>query len=346
MTPAAASLSLLANPEWLAHRYLADDNALRLCRVSRARHGEIPFLTDEYLGDDREIADISWDRAVREAEPGPVHFLFHSAFCASTLLVRALDAPGIAMGLSEPVLLNDIVGRRRRREIDVPGTAALFDGALTVLGRPWSPGEAVVIKPSNILNPLAAGLLALRPEAKAIVLFAPLETFLTSVARKGMFCRLWVRELLDGLIQDQAVDFGFSGGEYFRQTDLQCAAIGWLAQHRLFQALIARFGPGRVRALSSEALLGDPAATITATGRHFDLPLSAERAVAISRSEVFRIHSKSREGFDADRRAVEYEKVRAAHGEEIAMAAEWARTVANQFAIPFALDAALVCAPG
>ena len=47
-------------------------------------------------------------------EQAPIHFIFHSAFCASTMLVRALDVPGSAMGISEPVILNDMVGWRRR----------------------------------------------------------------------------------------------------------------------------------------------------------------------------------------------------------------------------------------
>ena len=342
MKPPGTASSLLKNPEWLAHRYLAANNAVRLRRVSRARHGGIPFLTDEYLGADAEVADMPWDRAVAETEPGSVHFLFHSAFCASTLLVRAFDCPGVAMGLSEPVLLNDLVGCRRRREIDVPGAAALFDGALTLLGRPWSPGEAVMIKPSNILNPLAAGLMSLRPEAKAIVLFAPLETFLTSVARKGMFCRLWARELLEGLIQDEAVDFGFTAADYFRQTDLQCAAVGWLAQQSLFQALIARFGSSRIRALSSERFLAEPAQTLSAVALHYGLPLKEDCAKAISESALFQAHSKSGESFDHNLRAKVYDGVRAAHGEEITMVVEWTQTIAKQFDIPFELNAELL----
>ena len=249
------------------------------------------------------------------------------------------------MGLSEPVILNDIVGRRRRGEIDVHGTGQLFDAALTLLGRPWSVGEAVIIKPSNILNPLAAGLLALRPQAKAIILFAPLETFLVSVARKGMHCRLWARELLEGLIQEGVADLGFTPTDIFRQTDLQCAAVGWLVQHRLFVELFNRYGASRVRSLSSEQLLADPVATLTSAGSHFELAIDRLVASQVAAGPVFSRHSKSGERFDRKRRSLAYEEVRLAHSDEIAMVVEWARAVAVSAGLSFDLAEELARCP-
>src|SRR3546814_7318944 len=77
-----------------------------------------------------------------------------------------------------------------------------MDGALAMLARSFAPDEAVIVKPSNIFNPLARGALTLRPEARAILLYAPLRAFLLSVARKGMWCRLWCRELLETYLAD------------------------------------------------------------------------------------------------------------------------------------------------
>ena len=334
--------TVIADPEWLAHRYLRPSDEVQFRLVSRDLHRTIPFLTDEYLGTSADIARLRFPSTLAAGFPNPVHFVFHSAFCASTLLTRALDREGMAMGLSEPVILNDIVGLRRRGEIDERGTARLLDGALNMLARPWSPGEPVIVKPSNVVNPLASGLLVLRPDAKAILLFAPLETFLTSVARKGMFCRLWVRELLEGLIREGIADFGFSASDVFRQTDLQCAAIGWLAQHRLFGQLVASYGPSRVRSLSSEALLSAPADVLLAVSRHLDLPLDLELAQAIAEGPVFSRHSKSGNAFNTGDRAIAYEQVRNSHKDEIGMVTAWARAVAGAAGVPFDLGADLM----
>src|SRR3546814_7774236 len=66
----------------------------------------------------------------------------------------------------------------------------------------------------------------LRPDTKALLLHAPLPEFLLSVARKGLWCRLWARELLEGLIRENLVDLGFETRDYFRLSDLQVAEIG------------------------------------------------------------------------------------------------------------------------
>src|SRR3546814_8328819 len=109
-------------------------------------------------------------------------------------------------------------------------------------------------------------MMALRPDTKALLLHAPLPEFLLSVARKGLWCRLWARELLEGLIRENLVDLGFETRDYFRLSDLQVAAVGWLAQQRLFIALANRF-PDRVRTLDSERLLAEPAPAIEELGR-------------------------------------------------------------------------------
>src|SRR3546814_172325 len=186
-----------ADPAWLAHRYDAAGDRLLFRHVPRAMHRDGPFLTDELIGDrPQAIIARAEGVAAARAHAGPIHFIFHSAFCASTLLVRALDMPGHAMGLSEPVLLNDITGLRRRGERNGAQLARLLDDALLLLARRWGPAETLVVKPSNILAGLMVPMMALRPDTKALLLHAPLPEFLLSVARKGLWCRLWARELL------------------------------------------------------------------------------------------------------------------------------------------------------
>lgn len=331
------------DPQWIAHRLDRAADMVQLRHVPRALHGGFPFLTEEYVGDQPMRSTPRADAVARaRARQAPLRLIFHSAFCASTLLCRAFDRPGVAMGLSEPPILNDIVGMRRRREIDQRQTAQALDEAMALLARPWQAGEAVVVKPSNILNPLAAGMLLLRPEAKAVLLHAPLPVFLASVARKGMWCRLWVRELLEGMLTDGAVDLGFAPEDYFRHTDLQCAAVGWLAQHRLFAAMVDRFGPDRVVTLDSETLLTDPAACLRALAQHFDLPVDAALAAELASGPAFRRHSKFGGQFDAADRAAERDAALAVHGDEIDKVTIWAEAVAAAQSLPMQLPGRLL----
>lgn len=336
--PAAPPFSL-ADAAWLAHRYDASTDGVRFRHVPRALHAGFPFLTEDNIGG-CPAAELPRAAAIAAAPDAPLHFIFHSAFCASTLLCRALDRPGVAMGLSEPVILNDIVGIRRRREADARRIGELTDHALRLLARPWAPGEAVVVKPSTVLNPLAAGLLTLRPQARAVLLTAPLETFLASVARKGMWCRLWVRELLEGYLTDGAIDLGFEARDYLRHTDLQVAAVGWLAQQALFHALAARFGD-RIASLDSEGLTAAPKSLLGPVAQHFGLSLDAAAVRDIVAGPVFHRHSKFGTDFSPEDRRREQAEAAAAHGEEVAYVAEWARAVAANAGIAMALPRAL-----
>ena len=329
------------DPQWIAHRYEEGRDAVHFVQVPRAEHGGFPFLTDEYMGDRAVAAGLRSEAAGGAPAPAPLHFLFHSAFCCSTLLVRAMDRPGMAMGLSEPTILNDIVGWRHRARPQGPQVAAVLRDALRLLARPWGPGEAVVVKPSNLLNPMATAMLQLTPGARAILLHAPLEDFLGSIARKGMWGRLWVRDLLVKLLREGAVQLGIEGEELLKLTDLQAAAVGWLAQQALFARLAGQM-PERIRTLDSVELLARPAESVAAAALHYGLTIDADTAHQIAAGPAFTRNSKTGADFTASDRAAERAQGLSLHADEIAMVLKWAETVAQQFAVPMRLPAPLL----
>lgn len=325
----ADKAQIVRDPMWHAHRYDASQDAFQFRPVSRDAHRKATFLTDEYLGEPTRIVPVGRMEALAAGcERAPVHFIFHSAFCASTMLVRALDVPGLAIGLSEPMLCNDLMGWRWRGA-EGKQVAAVLDASLALLQRPFGAGEAVVVKPSNIFNPLIGAAMALRPEARAVLLHAPLPVFLASVARKGLWCRLWARELLEGQLREGSVDLGFGPADYFRQSDLQVAAVGWLIQHRMFAQLAARLGPGRIRTLDSETLTGRKADCLIALTRFFGLSQAPEVQSAMLANPVLSSHSKFGQSFSADDRAAEQEFARRAYGDEIDKVHDWALEVAR-----------------
>lgn len=334
--------AIASDPAWLPHRYDEGHDSIHFVRLERDGHRKATFLTEEYIGADlpRQVVRRS-DAALAASPPAPLHFIFHSAFCCSTLLARAFDYEGFSMGLKEPVLLNDLVGWKRRGA-DPRAVGAVTDVALSLLAQPFAPGESIVVKPSNVVNSLSPGILHLRPETNAILLYAPLGTYLRSVAKKGMWCRLWVRELLLGLLQDGVVDLGFEAKDYLAQTDLQVAATGWLAQQALFVSLIKRFGPKRVRTIDSATLLARHHEVLAALSAHFRLGLSADDIAAIGSGYAFNTHSKFQGGFTAEDRESEHRAAAEAHSEEIEKVSIWAEKVAEAAGIPLILDAPLI----
>lgn len=331
------------DPAWLAHRYDPTGDRIHFVAVSREQHRAATFLTDEYLPQAAEPTVIGRGAAISGAAPaGPVHFIFHSAFCCSTLLARALDREGLAMGLSEPAILNDIVGWRHRETVEARQVATLIDNALNLLARPFQPGEMTIIKPSNLVNVLAPAFLALRPESKAIVLHAPLETFLGSVARKGLWGRLWVRDLYLKLVREKLAIFGMNSAEQLKLTDVQVAAVCWLAQHQMFAELVGRYGAARVRTLNSEVLMANPKAALGRIASYFKLPATTAILAEMADGPAFTRHSKSGASFSATERETERKAGLEAHQDEIGKVLIWATELAKQNGISAILPAPLI----
>ena len=330
--------ALAADAEWLAHRYDPVGDAIHFVRVTRAEHRAATFLTDEYLGQRTPLPVAR--AATRGTPPAPLHFVFHSAFCCSTLVARAFDLPGRAMGLKEPTILNDLVGWRQRGA-EPRLLAEVLDGVLALLARPFEPGEVIAVKPSNVVNTLAPAIMAMRPEAQALLLHAPLRTYLGSIARKGMDGRLWVRDLLVKQARDGAVRFNFGAEDLLALTDLQAAAIGWLNQQALFAELAARWGD-RIRTIDSERLLTHPRAAMGSLFAHFRVPLGPEALEEVVRGPAFTRHSKrADDAFDPDARAAEQQRDRL-FADEVDKVAIWAAAVAARFGVPMQLPLPLV----
>ncbi len=334
----AADIPLLVrDATWFADRYDPGHDAVHFRRLTRDDHRAATFLTDEYLPRDAAVVVVRRDEAIVAApRAAPLHFVFHSAYCCSTLLARAFDAAGAAMGLKEPVLLNDLVGWKLRGA-SAAELARVLDDGLTLLAKPFATGEAIVIKPSNVVNGLASAMLTLRPASRALLLHAPLRTYLGSIARKGMWGRLWARDLLVKQIKDGTQWPGMAAADFIGQTDLQAGAIGWLAQHAIFARLAARL-PERVRTLDSATLMADPAAVMTALAALFDLDLDVPAIVA---GPAFGRHSKHGAAFDAAARDAELATA-ATFADEIDKVAVWAEAVAASAGLSLTLPAPLL----
>ena len=255
------------DPAWLAHRYDEASDTIRFVRYERDERAAVPFLVDGHLPE-RGFEALSRSEAHRLGVSTPLHFIFHSGFCCSTLLSTCFDQPGLATSFSEPMILNDAVGWRLR---GAPSgdVGELVDDALGLLARAFPGDEAAIVKPSTVVNGLGEGLLAIRPQSRAIVMHAPLRDFLISIAKKGLEGRLWVRDLLVKCRSERRTEaVGFSDVDLLKLSDLQVAAIDWLMQQATFGQMLMRF-PGRVRSLTSDDFLDRPEEALAAAGAAF-----------------------------------------------------------------------------
>jgi hypothetical protein len=330
---------LIGDGRWLAHRYDETSDSIHFRLVPRDAQRAMTFLTDFEIGD-APLAVFPRAECLEQArrlELATPRMIFHSAYCCSTLLARAFDVPGVSFGLKEPQILNDVVGMQLRRA-DPRQVAAAMDAALHLLARPLGPSEVNVIKPSNLLNPLMPLVTAMRPDIRGLLLHAPLETFLASIARKEIEGRAWVRELMWKLIHlGQAERFGFSDEEIYRHTDLQVGAVGWLAQQALFAEAV--HSHGGYRTLDSETLIARPVECLHALSELFALDFDPVEAAS---GPAFRTHSKDRSDYTPKQRNEERERGKSMHAREIDMVMSWSAQLADHAGVPLSLPSALL----
>jgi hypothetical protein len=327
-------------PQWLAHRYDESADQIRFVDFDRATRSAVPFLTDQYLPAKPFRAESRV--SARKLAPAtlPIHFVFHSGFCCSTLLASCLNQPGLATNFSEPMILNDVIGWRKRGAD--PATAGqLLDDSLAMLARPFAGDAAAVVKPSTVVNGLAMAMMRLRPESHAILIHAPLRDFLISIAKKGIDGRLWARELFISMRREGLTQrLGFDDEAFFGQTDLQIAASTWLLQQALFSDLAEAF-PDRVRTIDSKRFLDAPADTIRAAAKLFRLELTDVQLEAAF-SGPMKHNSKDGAAYDRAAREAEYAMALGAHEGEITKVDAWAKVVAETADIPLNLSGTLI----
>jgi len=214
--------------------------------------------------------------------------------------------------------------------------------ALRLLARPFTPGEAVVIKPSNVVNALIPAIMAMRPDARALLLHAPLDAYLASIARKGMWGRLWVRDLFQKLLREGMVEpLGIAPSDYLGLTDIQVAAVGWLAQQHQFQMLCGQLG-ARVATLDSETLVAHPGRSLSALARLFGLTLGDGAVAAITSGPIFARNAKDGADFTPGQRADEARLGIAMHADEVQKVEQWAGIVAGNAGIAMRLPSPLI----
>jgi hypothetical protein len=323
------------DPEWLPHAFDGDGQHLTSVFVPRDARAGLVFLSDGHYRGDFRKATFPTDAVASEAaaaEQAPLHFIFNTSFCCSTLLAKALEVPGISASLMEPSILVKVAERLIRDGAEQ--NALQLELALRLLERPLGRGETMIVKSSNFANRLVEPVLALHPESRAVLLYSDAGTFLRSILKRGLVARINARKLYSNLAAWTLLEFGFSDEEIFQQSDLQIAGLAWLMQIAHFQSIADRLGHERVIVVDAADLLGDPATTLQRVEYFFGLNLDERQVARIVGGPVFSKHSKSVEvDYSASARERDHEALMEVHGEELGMVVQWLEAVANHIGV-------------
>lgn len=318
---------LAADPAWFPHALDIDRRAIQFARIDRAAISREAFLDERMSASTkgREEAPIDALTAHFSNTHKPPAFIFHTAFCCSTLMARALDIPGHTLALKEPDILMGLANAYRmagndavRRNLD-PARNLI----LQLLSRPHQPGERPFIKPTNTANNLAPIIGA--TGAPGILLYSDLKGFLVSVLKKGEACKAFVRKQYTIFALDKEGVGAIPERQALGLTDLQIAALVWRHQMEMFSRLLLAPGNNNYRSLDFRILLDRPADTLLAANRHLDLGAPEDLIKAAATGPVFQKNSKfDDQQYDAGARAKDEADLIARHHEELGMIEGWA----------------------
>ncbi|HET9620250.1 MAG TPA: hypothetical protein VFP84_02710 [Kofleriaceae bacterium] len=290
----------LADARWFACDLHVGHRAFHVLHVDEAVIERSSFL------DSRIEAPLDQAVAVEAAAIGalpqaPIGWLFHTSFCASTLLARVLHLAPHSVALKEPLVLRRLADARHA------GLAIddLIAPAVRLLARPWHPGGAVVIKPTHVALNVAADLLAAAPASRAIVLTCSLDEFLISNLKKPPASQEKIPLLVERALHGTAFAARLPAAA-LAPPDLICAAgLQWAAQREHVVDVVAAIGAARVRVLDMATLLADLPAVAVDTAGWLGLAIPPPALADHARAEGARNAKATATPYGTERRAFE-----------------------------------------
>ena len=300
--PKMAAPDFFSEPSWFLFRLDIPRRLAIFIPLDRPRMSDATFLDEASTG----FSSVQpLEAPIRELEaamarsPGgePVgRFLFHTSFCCSTLIARCLDRAGTCLALKEPEALLNLASFKRslaRR----PDRAAEFDSCfrlgLRLLNKPFSPGERVLVKPTNAANGVCDDLYRLHPDSRSVFLYSDLENFLISILKKGEAGRNFIRNIFTIVSQDFDPKDLPGLNKLFQWTDLQIAGLVWLIQLKNYLKVLRQF-PGRpIRTLDYRRFLESPGEALRALMAFYGLPGDEEHVQAVLAGPLLKADAKA-----------------------------------------------------
>jgi len=340
------------------------DGAFLFQQTSRHALSSAPFLDDRFFDHQPQSnhttpscspADsLKCSFAFRDLpppEPGnvPGNYIFHTAFCCSTLLASVLDRPGKVLALKEPGVLMTLANLQRTssktdtRAAQVQQNSRLENLqqiSFQLLSRRFEPEEKILLQPTNAANNLLEPVL--RSGARVLLLYSDLSSFLISIIKKDEACRYFVRHLLNILRLDRPDIDAWTDRQRMLLTDLQVAALVWSIQIDHFERCLLAAPRDQIRSLNTDTFLDNHYKTLHGLNDFFQCGYQETDIALLMDSTRFKQHSKySDQDYDNNVRLAERNRVEKQHGDAISVTLDWTRRLRENY-LPDSLPHALL----
>ncbi|MGH8076405.1 MAG: hypothetical protein ACREPE_03630 [Lysobacter sp.] len=278
------------------------------------------FLDNRIEAELHEARTVGVDVAAQAAMPfARVAWLFHTSFCCSTLLARALHVPPYQVVLKEPLVLRRL-GDARHAQWPVAG---LLEPTVRLLARPWDPSGAVVIKPTHAALNIAVDLLEASPDSRGVILTSSLGDFLVSNLKKTAETQAKTPALAERALQAGTFHSRLPAAALAPPDLLAAAGLQWAAQRELCADILAAVGPHRLRIIDAATLLADLPGVAWQCAQWLQLAVPQDMLVARAGDVSQRNAKAVASEYDARRRAADVAMIKARCDSQISAARQW-----------------------
>ncbi len=321
---------VLSEASWFPISLTSDYRSIVFAKTNANALGSEPFLDSRFYQGIAERCSVSVD----EIPPTPFQqepsWIFHSAFCCSTLLAAALYETQGCLALKEPDVLMGLANAKRMLPKTEEGRSRynlLKDRVFTTLSRQHD-DRPIVIKPTNTANNLLEDVLALGH--RVTIITSSLPDFLVSVAKKGEACRNFIRTVYNIFSLDPFGLQHFPSRQAMTFTDFQVSTLIWRAQMELFSEMAAR-NPDQIVTLTDREFLANKEQTLSKLCGHFDLRVDEDTIHGLVDGPFFEVNAKfDDQRFSDQIRDEQSNLVKAMFDDDIALIDEWASKVRLQ----------------
>jgi hypothetical protein len=256
------------------------------------------------------------------------HFIFHIGHCGSTLLSRALAATPRILPIREPLTLRQLAADFP--EAENPMWSSKLQYALAAHSRTFHSEQLAMIKATSTCNALVLPILERVPDARALLMYVPLESFLA-----GMLGKQSTPLDLRGHLNTRLHEWRRLAGSPFEQlstdemNDAELAVLSWLtSMARLLHAQATY--PDRCKLLDFDQFLGAPEAGLEELIDFFSLA-GSQAEILQAWPEISTGYSKKPdEPYSAFNRNRTLSRGRMMHDTDISSALQWAEQLAHQ----------------
>jgi len=290
-SPGAATR--LTSPDYFLESIDLDQDQAQFLRIERGVYESSAFLDHRmHLPKNAAQRERVPLQSIPVADiPKPrMGYIFHTAFCCSTLLTRCLASGGDCRALREPDVLMQMANYKRLGHpayADKSRWLVAVEKVNRLLGRHYDEREVVLVKPTNAANNLIPEIIQLPHCPPVVLLYGSLRDFLVSIAKKEQAYRTMLRRLFNVIRMDDGQSDQIEPRQLLELTDLQIAAFVWQLQIDHYLQTLGRFTNKPVCSLNFRHLLDQPRQTLAGLSAWFSLGFQAAHIEAIVTGNVF-----------------------------------------------------------